>query len=149
MSRRPTIARRGGRRGSSIIEFALVTFLLCVLLLAGIEFDRMVLVYTTVAHSARMGVRYAIVHGSNRSGTGPDGPSSSGDYSQVSSVVRIFAGAGLLRTAGMAVSVDYPDGNNNPGSHVQVNVSYPYDPFLTFLPLRVTLRSNTQGIIVF
>jgi Flp pilus assembly protein TadG len=142
-------AQRRGRRGSTIIEFALVTILLCVLLLAGIEFDRMVLVYTTVAHSSRMGARYAIVHGSHRSGTGPDGPSSSADYSQITTVVRNFAGAGLLATAGLTVVVDYPDGNNNAGSHVSVSVSYPYDPFLTIMPLRFTLRSNTQGIIVF
>jgi Flp pilus assembly protein TadG len=149
MTQNRNTAPRRGRRGSTIIEFALVTILLCILLLAGIEFDRMVLVYTTVAHSARMGARYAIVHGSSRSGSGPDGPSSSADYSQITTVVRNFAGAGLLATAGLTVAVTYPDGNNNPGSHVSVSVSYPYDPFLTIMPLRFTLRSSTQGIILF
>ena len=62
--------RHSRQRGSTIVEFALVVFLLLLLTFAGIEFDRMVLVYTTVAHATRTGVRYAIVHGSDRTGIG-------------------------------------------------------------------------------
>lgn len=134
------------QRGSTIVEFALVIFLLMMLTFAGIEFDRMVLVYTTVAHATRTGVRYAIVHGSDRTGTG-DPASGPGNTTAVETVIKNFASGGLLKTSALNISVSYPT-NNKPGSKVIVTVTYPYDPF-TVLPLSVNLRSSTQGIIVF
>lgn len=132
------------------MEFALVTFSLILLVLASIEFDRMILVYTTLANSARVGARYAIVHGEDRTGTG-DPPSGATDSTNVVTVVKNFASAGMLQTANLNVSVQYPatpSPGNKRGSLVIVTVTYPYDPF-TFLPLTVTLRSSTRGIIVF
>jgi Flp pilus assembly protein TadG len=134
------------RRGSALFEFALVCVLLMLTVLAGVEFDRMVLVYTTIANSARAGVRYAIVNGSD-STTVPD----------VKKVVTNFASAGLLTTGNLIITVSYPDtatsrtdcaGSTSPGCLVTVSVSYPYDPFVV-LPLHVTLSSTTQGIITF
>jgi Flp pilus assembly protein TadG len=142
--------RGSSKRGSTIIEFALVLFLLILLVFASIEFDRLILVYTTLANSARVGARYAIVHGEDRTGTG-DPPSSSTDSSNVVTVVKNFASAGMLRTANLNVSVQYPglpSPGNKRGSLVIVTVTYPYDPF-TFLPLTINLRSSTRGIIVF
>jgi Flp pilus assembly protein TadG len=141
-----SLHRSSARRGSAIIEFALVTLLLMIVIFASIEFDRMVLVYTTMANSARVGARYAIVHGSDRTATGDpaSGPSNS---SAVVTVVRNFASAGLLNTSALDVLVQYPT-DNKPGSQVVVTVTYPYDPFVA-LPLRVNLRSTTRGVIVF
>jgi Flp pilus assembly protein TadG len=149
------LRRSSARRGSAIIEFALITFLLMIIIFAGIEFDRMVLVYTAVANSAKAGVRYAIVHGSHRTGSGPDGPSGGLDPTQVVTVVQNFASAGILDTSLLNVSVTYPastpptDPGNNTGSSVIVKVVYPYDPFVSILPLRVNLSSQAQGIIVY
>jgi Flp pilus assembly protein TadG len=140
-------------RGATIIEFAIVTFLLLLVIFASLEFDRLTLVYTTLANSARVGARYAIVHGATRTGTG-DPASGATDYSNVVTVVRNHAGAGMLRTANVTVSVEYPassspsDPGNSRGAPVVVTVTYPYDPF-TLLPLTVTLRSSSRGIIVF
>jgi Flp pilus assembly protein TadG len=147
--------RNSAERGATIIEFTLVAVSLLIVIFAGIEFDRMVLVYTTLANSARAGVRYAIVHGEDRTGTG-DPASGSGNSSRVETVVRNFASAGMLNTSAstLSVTVSYPastsstDPGNTRGSVVQVSVAYPYDPFIV-LPLHVTLRSTTQGIIVF
>jgi Flp pilus assembly protein TadG len=138
--------RRSSQGGSSIIEFAFITFLLMLVIFASIEFDRLMLVYTTVANSARAGARYAIVHGSDRTGTG-DPASGPGNTANVETVVRNFAGSGMLDTARLNVSVEYPT-NNKPGSEVRITVIYPYDPFV-FLPLKVNLNSRTRGIIVF
>ena len=44
--------------GATIIEFAIVAFLLFLVIFASFEFDRMMLVYTTLANSARG--RYAM-----------------------------------------------------------------------------------------
>ena len=142
--------RKSAQRGSTLIEFALVTFMLMIVILAGIEFDRMVLVYTTLGNAARAGVRYAIVHGSHRTGTG-DPPSGPGTEAAVVAKVRQYASAGLLNTAPavLDVAVTYPAGNNETGSRVKVSLTYHYDPFVK-LPLGILdLKSSTQGIIVF
>ena len=79
-------SRRGhsGRRGSAMIEFAIVAMVLMLMVFAGFEIDRMILVYTAVANSAKAGVRYAIVHGSDRSGgSGADGESGGVDASRL------------------------------------------------------------------
>ena len=54
------------RRGSELVEFALVSFLLFSVIFAVFEFGRMVLVYNSIANAARVGVRFAEVHGSQR-----------------------------------------------------------------------------------
>lgn len=166
-----TMNRHHTRRGATMIEFAFVLFILMIVILAGIEFDRMTLVYTTLANSSRVGVRYAIVHGSNRTATGDPASGPTDNPPNVITVVRNFASAGVLNTAALPAA-DCSDQNapgicvqycsqtvtpgtwdctkktNTQGSLVKVRVIYTYDPF-TVLPLGVKLRSTTQGIVVF
>jgi Flp pilus assembly protein TadG len=133
------------------VEFSLVGFILCMVVLAVLEMGRMILVYTTVANSARVGVRYATVHGSSRTAgsglTNASGPS--GNPAQVLTVVKDFASAGMLTTSQLVITVAYPGASNAPGQLVNVTVSYPYNPLTTWLPLKVNLGSTTQGVIVF
>jgi hypothetical protein len=129
-----------------MVEFAIVLFLLLSVIFAGFEFDRMMMVYTTLANSARVGVRYAIVHGSNRTGTG-DPPSGAANDPIVTGVIKDWAKIGFLNVNGLDVAVEYPSGNT-PGSPVIVTVTYPYDP-LTFIPVSVNLSSTSRGVIVF
>ena len=136
-------SRRSAARGSSIIEFALLAFTLLVVLFAGIELDRMVFVYLNLADAAKAGTRYAIVRG----GTRPSGASSPSDSSPVSDIVKYYA-TGVDRSR-LSVQVNYPDGNNHPGSRVQVLVSYPYDPWIRLPFLGVTLNANSHGRIVY
>ena len=151
-------------RGSALVEFALVTFLLMMVMLSTIEFERMLLVYTTVADSARAGARYAIVHGADA--TPVSGPGN--NPADVVTVIKNFATAGLLDksklptacppTSGGGICVEYapPLGSggaatNTPGSRVTVTVSYPYDPFVGWFNtmLSVPLSSKTQGVICY
>jgi Flp pilus assembly protein TadG len=143
--------RRARSAGQSLVEFSLVTFMLSMLVLAVVEMGRMVLVYTTVANAARVGARYAIVHGSSRAaGSGPTNASGpSNNPAQVVTVVKDFASAGMLTTSRLAITVGYPGSSNAPGQLVNVTVSYPYDPLTTWLPLRVNIGSTTQGVIAF
>ena len=132
-----------------MVEFALISVLLIVVTLAGIELDRMVFVYTCLADAAKAGVRYAIVHGSDRSGTGIDGTSGPGDNPpEVVANVKTYAST-LMDPAKVTVTVTYPGGTNTPGSQVKVLVQYAYDPWVHITPLSVTLSSNSQGIITF
>lgn len=135
--------------GSSLLEFCLMSLVFIIILLSVVEMGRMVLVYTTMANSAREGVRYAICHGSDRSGSGINGPSGPGNVAQVQTVVQYFAGAGLLTTSNVTIAVTYPDGTNTPGSRVNVRVTYVYDPLVTYFNnlLNDSLGSTSQGVI--
>ncbi len=107
--------------------------------------------------AADAGLRYAIVHGAKRTGSGADGPSGPADNpTQVLNVIEYYTGAGSLDVSKLTISVNYPDpgtaicgGGNNPGCHVRVRVSYAYDPFTAYFPLAVNLSGEGQGIITY
>ena len=140
----------GARRGATQIEMTICTFLLVMLLIGVVDISRMVLVYTAMSNAARAGARYAIVHGIDRSkGSGVDGVSGPSSYSEITTVVKNFAGTGLLDASKVTVTVDYPDSSNSPGSHVTVTVGYPFAPLFSYFPLSVTLGSVSQGVITF
>lgn len=144
--------RKAGNRGTALIEFSVSScVLLFVVLLAGVEFGRMALVYTTVANAARAGARYAVVHGSLRSAiTGVNGSSGPGNNPpEVVTMVKNFASTGVLSTSRLTVTVTYPAGTNTVGSPVTVTVVYPYDPLTSYLPLQFNIGSTTQGTIAF
>jgi Flp pilus assembly protein TadG len=147
-------------RGSTLVEFSLVGFMFIIVLLGVVEIGRMVLVFTTVANAARAGARYAIVHGGERSGpgaTGVDGPSGLGNTTQVETVVKNFASAGLLDTSQLTITVAYPDAatanpdGNIARSRVSVTVTYTYDPLVTYFNsiLGTTMGSTSQGVITY
>lgn len=146
--------RAGGRkrrnsRGGTLVEFAICAFLMVIVLLSVVEMARMVLVFTTLANSARAAARYAIVHGASRTGSGTNGPSGPGNNpAEVVQVVKSFASTGTLDTTRLTIIVTYIGGNAVGGS-VNVAVSYPYDPFIRYLPLAVPLSSASRGVIVF
>ena len=141
--------KTANRRGTTLVEFALVSFLLMLVIFAAFEFSRIIVVYTTVANSARIGVRYAIVHGSTSTASGVNGPSGPGaNPANVVNVVRDYAGVGLLNLNQLTVTVTYPDASNVPGSRVTVTTRYAYDPWVV-LPLNVPLGTTTQGVITF
>lgn len=109
--------------------------------------------YAVLTDAAKEGVRYAIVHGS---GTGnsvagtPDGPPCKTPASGgVLSAVQAFAAASLHSTSAMNVYFCYLDGNNNPGSAVQVNVSYPYSPLFLTNWATVSISATSVGRIQF
>ena len=144
---------RNSERGAALVEFALSTLILLTVIVAAIEFDRLLMVYTNLSHAAGVGARYAIVHGSTRTATG-DPASGRGNETNVINVVKGWAGLGSMNPTNVSVVVSYPassaptDPGNSPGSPVSVTVSYPYDSF-TFVPIRVTLRATSRGMIVF
>jgi Flp pilus assembly protein TadG len=145
--------RKNAEHGATMVEFALICFLIMICIMASMEFNRLVLVYTAISNATRAGVRYAIVHGGYRTGTG-DPASSAVDKTHVITVVKNFASSGMLNTQNLNVTVSYPastspsDPGNKSGSLVVVTVTYRYDPF-TVLPLAVNLRSTSRGVIVF
>jgi Flp pilus assembly protein TadG len=133
------IHQRPGERGSSLVEFSLVAFLLVMLLIGVVELCRMVLVYTTVANAARAGTRYAIVHGSDNTATA----------AQVRTVVQNFLSAAPVNLANATIP-DPVYSCADPGCTVEVTVTYQYDPFTTYFPIAgINLGSTSKGVITF
>ena len=141
--------RRWRSRGASLIEFSLCAFLVVMVLASVVEMGRLLVLYTNVTNAARAAARYAIVHGSTRTGTGVNGPSGPGaNPTEVVQVARNFAS--LLNQTNLTVAVTYPNGTNSVGSLVQVTVSCPYDTLLGYFTFSgLTVRNTSQGVIVF
>jgi Flp pilus assembly protein TadG len=142
------------RRGSTVIEFALVSLLLLLVLFGVLEFSRMALVYSDLANASRVAVRYAITHGADRTnacnssagcGSG-DGTASSTDICGTSGVLTSFA-TGLLDKTKLVCTNSGLGGTV--GTIVRINVSYVYDPWFNIVPYHVTLSSTSQGIITY
>ncbi len=164
---------RKNAQGQATVEFVLTALFLILLIFAIIELMLMIHSYNVLADSAKEGLRYAIVHGSN-SGC-PSGPSTAPDIdgpaappgtdpgcvssvpsSGLYGVVRTYAQYSFHDTSAMTVTVDYDPGGNNPGGAacndpsclVRITVSYMYQPFFGLGWPTVTLNAAAQGRIV-
>lgn len=138
------------KRGQSLVEFSLVLVVTLFLMFSVVEISRMLLVYVTIVQAARAGTRYASVHGSTRTGVGAAGPSGpAANPGQVIAVVKNFASMGLLSTSRLLITISYPSGTNDPGDPVSVSVVYPYDPFVTYFPMRPRLGTFSETVIAF
>jgi hypothetical protein len=117
-----------------------------------VEMCRLVLVYTTISNAARVGVRYATVHGSDNSAS----------VSTIQGVVNGYLSAATVYTPNATVNVcyatslsTYPACSSSagspgaPGTAVTVSVSYPYNPLTGYFQLNVNLASSSQGVIAF
>lgn len=142
------------KRGSSIVEFAIVAFVLVLMVCGLFEFSRMALVYSDLANASRIAVRYAITHGVDRtascnSGAGcgtTDGTAASSNICGTSGVLTTFA-IGPLNTSKLVCTSSGLGGKV--GTAVQINVSYAYDPWFNIVPFQVTLSSTSEGIITY
>ncbi len=125
-------------RGVEVIEFAIVSILLLILLFGVMEFGRAIWIYGTVAHTAREGARYAIVRGSESGRTAIP--------IDVENYVNLVAG-GLT---GLTVTTTWDDPSKDPGTIVQVRVDRVFDPALPLVGLGTfTLSSTSRMVIAF
>lgn len=136
----PQVARlrrelgRFGRQtaGASAVEFAFVVPVLLILMLGAIDGGRAMLAFNTVEKLAKDGARYASVRGSEHA--------SPATQSEIRDYVRARA-TGLNGV--VSVNVNWlPD--NNPGSTVDVAVSYPFDTL--FLPFNAITFNRTATL---
>jgi Flp pilus assembly protein TadG len=126
--------------GSAIIEFAFVAIVFFMLIFGIIEFGRLMLMYHHLGNAAREGTRWASVRGSSS-----DNIWKIATPADVQNYVRSIS---PLDPNNVIVSTTWPDGNNNPGSQVNVRVDY---PFTFLLPIwfgsPITLESTSQMVI--
>lgn len=139
----------GAEHGSAMVETALSVSLALVLALTVFEFCMMTYTYAVLGDAAREGVRYAIVHGSDNSDcSGPSQGCGDASGANVVAVVKQYAANSLHNLAGMNVQVSYPDAASTPGSLVQVQISYPYVPFVKVPGTSVTMNLDASGRIL-
>jgi Flp pilus assembly protein TadG len=132
--------------GQSLIEFAMIFSILIGLIFAFIELCLAFYSFGMISESAREGSRYAMVRGS----TCVNGAKASCvvTASQVNSYV---SGLGFPNIGGGKINVTttYPDGNENPGSRVHVQVTYQFPITLPFVPSRaISIASTSEMNIV-
>ncbi|MDA0204900.1 MAG: TadE/TadG family type IV pilus assembly protein [Acidobacteria bacterium] len=106
--------RANVERGAEMAEFAL-SFLLFLILVVGIfEGGRLVWTYETLAHAARQGARFAIVHGERNP---------LGDDTAITAAVQ--AQAVGLPSGDLTVNTVWSDADKKGGSVVTVSATYP------------------------
>jgi Flp pilus assembly protein TadG len=130
-------------RGIVVVESAMVLMTFFIITLGMIELGIGVWIYNSVAHAAREGARYAIVHGTGYCpGCTPDEIASSIKTATINSAIGL-----KLTTADITVT---PIPNYAVGSQVSVLVSYTYRPIGHVLPrASVALHSTSRMVISF
>jgi Flp pilus assembly protein TadG len=140
-------------RGQAQMEFVLSILFVMLFTFGMLEMVLLVYTYNVLADSAKEGVRYAIVHGTDNatcSGPGGGGVSctdSSG--ANVTARVQQYAQYSFHSTSSMTIAVSYPDSSSAPPSRVQVHISYPYQPFFGLGWPTVTVNAAAAGRIMF
>ncbi|HYW47765.1 MAG TPA: TadE family protein [Bryobacteraceae bacterium] len=131
-------SRSAARRGSTLIESALTLASFAILMAGIMELGFTGLVSNSISFAAQRAARYASVRGS-----------ASGHPAAVSDIQATAQQyASPLNPIDLTVTVTWTP-NNNPGSLVEVDVSYSFTP--TLLPLSataLTLKSKARQAIV-
>jgi Flp pilus assembly protein TadG len=139
-----------GQRGQAALEFAFVVVVLVVLMVSILEMTMFVYTYSALTDAAKEGVRYALVHGSSgTAAAGPTGGSGCLSSGPVVNTVQTYAALSLHSATSMSINVCYPDSSNQPGSRVQVNLNYPYQPLFGLRWASVTISATSAGRIMF
>ena len=129
---------RPNNRGQASLEFLLSAVLCLTMIFAAVQMIIFIYTYTVLAEAAKVGVRYAVVHGSHSAS--PSGP---GNTTGVQGAVNR-----IVNYSGMTVTVTYPDGSNTPPNRVQVQIAYPFTTFSLGWNLP-TVRASALGRITF
>ena len=130
-------ARRRSRRGSTLVESAVVAAVFLLLLVGIMEFGRLGFAYNEVSFAAQRAVRYAAVRGS------ASGHAASA--ADVQNAALVYTGA-LDNTQVTVTTTWTPD--NHPGSTVQVMVVYNFATVLVPLSAgMLAVRTTARDII--
>ncbi len=137
--------RHEGERGQALIEFALTIPVVFMVLFGIIDFGRALYAYDLVTNAARLGTRYAIVHGT--SCTPSPCTATSGDIqTYVQSMVTGIDASSVTVVATWPAATGCAGGTATPLCPVLVKVTYSFKFLLSF-SLTVPMTSKSQMII--
>ena len=127
-----------GRRGSTLVEAALVTTTFIVLLVGIMDFGRLGFAYNSVTYAAHHAARFAATNGS-----------ASGHAATSATILsNVESNVTMLDTTQLTVTTTWTP-NNSPGSQVQVLVSFAFQPML--IPISsgsITLKSYSNETVI-
>jgi Flp pilus assembly protein TadG len=131
-----------GEEGSSLVEMALSYSVLFILLFCIMETCLAFYSQHMISEAARGGARYAMVHGS--SCTTSTGASCTLTSAQINAFVTGLVWPNIAGGT-MSANTTYPNGNENVGSEVQVQVTYTFKVTMPFVPKdTITLTSTSK-----
>jgi Flp pilus assembly protein TadG len=136
--------------GSSIVEFALASIILFALVFGVMAICFALYSYNVVSEAAREATRYAIVRGSACKSFASACPASQGDiqtYVQGLGFPLININTNPPSPA-LTAAASWPKGNNDPGSPVQVTVTYTFPLGIPFMPSRALTMSSTSQMTI-
>lgn len=136
----PTHARR--ERGSALVEFAAVFTVLFMFLFAIMDLSRALYSYHFVADAAREGTRYAMVRGSTCKSWTTACPAASSDVQTY--LKNVPAG---INPKSVTVTTTWTP-NNSPGSVVQVQVQYSFQPIFPLIPKAALVMTSTSQVVI-
>jgi Flp pilus assembly protein TadG len=131
--------------GSALVEFALTVPLLFTFFFGLIEVSMAIYTHQVISETAREGTRYAMVHGStclNGSGNSCT-VTASNVNSYVAAIPWPNIGGGTT-----TINTTYPDGNEAPGSRVQVTITYAFPFRVPFIPTSTLTMSSTSVMYI-
>ena len=128
--------RRAGERGSTLVEGALCFTVFLMIIFGTIDFGRMVFAYNFISYSAREATRYALAHGTKYPVTASD----------LTTFVKNEA-IGLDPSA-ITVTPTWSDVSHTPGTSVQVQVQYAFQPIAPYMPTGLLTLSSTSKMLI-
>jgi Flp pilus assembly protein TadG len=138
--------RAADEEGSSLVEFALTMPILVTFFFGLIQVCLASYTHQVISETAREGTRYAMVRGSTCvTGNG------STSCTATTATVNSYAATNVWPNIGggtLGINTTYPDGNENPGSRVQVNVSYLFPFKIPFIPPSTLTMSSTSVVYI-
>jgi Flp pilus assembly protein TadG len=144
-------ARRSRERGTSLVETAIVMAVLLALVFGIIDFGRAMYTYAFVAQLARQGARWSMVRGSQCTLL----DHCNATPSEVQSYVQNLS-EGMTDPNSIVVNTTWPScplgrSGKAPGCVVMVNVTYPFQFLLPFMPSAhfptLSMSSTSQVVI--
>ena len=147
-----TIRRlRRNNRGQTTVEFLISAVFVFVLVFWVFELIMLLYTYSVMAGAAKIGVRYAVVHGCGKNSATCSGlcPTACGDTAggNVVTEVKKYAAYSFHDLTGISIVVSYPDSSADAPSRVRVVINYPYKPYFTLGWKPPTINAASEGRI--
>lgn len=141
-------------RGAAAVEFAICLVVLLTVLFGIMDFSRALYAYHFISNAAREATRYAIVRGSACNAIVPDCQATNSSIQTYVQTTLAAPSAGLITPNNITATTTWTKcttctNSNDPGSTVQVQLTY---PFLFILPYLlgytgIIMQSTSQMVI--
>ncbi len=136
--------------GSVLVETSLALILAFPAILTAFELCMFTYTQAILGDAARVGTRYAIVHGTDSTlCSGPSTGCADSTAANVIGTVTKYASNSLSSLSTISVTPNYLDSSSAPPSRVTVTVTYTYTPLFNSSVLSIPMYATAEGRIVY